>query len=313
MENFKEKWSLNDEKKQRVILSKAAFLVLMQDMDRFDAGNNKSGFVNRIMLEYAKQSDAVRLLIASTPAEKGKAFNVRLSNEAENLIFNQLREEQEKKYKSAGALIKAVIEEYSMLSLPQREAIYFNKKKETIESFIANKQAFRVQILGYYYDIRPYMFVVDPVTQYNYLIAFSKKMDERSDLEILVSMRLSRINDRIRPIPREKRSGKITFQDKKIVSARLEECTPAFLMNHSVDVKVRFSKDGIRRYKEIFYLRPQYTSIEKGDIYNFNCSLFQAEGFFIRLGRDVEILEPPELRERFKEIYRDCNDIYNKK
>ena len=58
------------------------------------------------------------------------------------------------------------------------------------------------------------------------------------------------------------------------------------------------------------FLRPSY--IEKNDnIYKFDCTLTQAEFYFFKFGKEVKIINPPSLAEKFKAMYHEADLNYN--
>lgn len=68
-------------------------------------------------------------------------------------------------------------------------------------------------------------------------------------------------------------------------------------------IVAQFTPRGEKMYKSMLHLRPQYRKKRDDRIYEFECPVYQAQKYFFKFGRDVTILEPSSLAERFKEEY----------
>ena len=96
--------------------------------------------------------------------------------------------------------------------------------------------------------------------------------------------------------------------DQEEIDKLIDEKEPQFLASDMIELKVKFTDKGLESFNRHLYMRPM--DFEKVDgeenVYLFRCTEFQAIGYFFKFGRDAEILEPQEIREKFIRRYRDA-------
>jgi predicted DNA-binding transcriptional regulator YafY len=59
-------------------------------------------------------------------------------------------------------------------------------------------------------------------------------------------------------------------------------------------------------------LRPQLVELCEGNEFVFKCTEAQAEFYFFKFGKDAEILEPEELRNKLANMYDEALRMYMK-
>lgn len=107
----------------------------------------------------------------------------------------------------------------------------------------------------------------------------------------------------------------ISKADIERMDSFISERRVDFLSYETTDIVVRMSPRGMKNYVRTARLRPDMTDssiCEDGSaICTFHCTTQQAKYYFAGLGKDVEILEPSELRAEFKKMFRQALNLYS--
>jgi len=206
---------------------------------------------------------------------------------------------------SHGRFIKTVIEEYAKKPYFERELIYYSKIANEISynldktlNIVTGKDEFTV---------KPYEIKQDKHSFHNYLTC--QATTNLNDPFRAYSFRISRIKSVTlakRPAPKLTKN-QIAELEKEIMEKGVEYLSSGGAIN----VKVKFSKDGVDLFNKIMFQRPRVNSIDiKNDVYYFKCTYFQAKNFFFKFGEDAEIIEPKKLRDDFAMRYRNAAKKY---
>ncbi len=136
----------------------------------------------------------------------------------------------------------------------------------------------------------------DTTKSYNYLVGFFEEIyDDNSISEKSISsFRISRI-DKIMMC--RSMSGFLSQEKKESIENELVTKLPQFMAGDLINVKIKFTQKGYESYKRVLYLRPNYYERDKIDnlTYTFHCTEVQAINYFLKFGRDVELLKPDYL------------------
>ena len=110
-------------------------------------------------------------------------------------------------------------------------------------------------------------------------------------------------------------SGFISISDKEAIEKMISEKEVQFLTGDLMDFKIRFTEKGLEAFSRQLYMRPRiYESVPgEPNTFIFHCTEIQVINYFIKLGRDVEVLEPETTRQKFVDRYRDALMVYNPK
>lgn len=188
------------------------------------------------------------------------------------------------------------------VSKPQyiRERTIFSSIYEKLKEAV--KQRIKVKIKlkdrSTYYTSIPCLLNNSREEQYNYLILLDEERNIRS-------IRLSHIDEIILLI----QSEYILTDYEKESLKRLEDNFDPFTFNVS-KIKLCLTEQGENLYKRIVHNRPDYLRKEKNE-YIFNCSKDRIFVYFFSFGSEVEVLEPEDLRERFRISYKNALEIYS--
>ncbi|MGN0115384.1 MAG: WYL domain-containing protein [Acutalibacteraceae bacterium] len=343
--SFSTNKGLNEQIKVRLNLSPLAYSVVQFDMNVFE--NEKySNFLNRVFLNFANSADAsifntlnryksnlehdlgiikmidesARMRIISKLVsnketeleskanyEKGGAnVSIDLNQSVKDYLFKECSEE--KYYNDrCSKYIKCVIEEYARLPYVEREKIYFKAFVEEIEKAIKENCTLKVSSgNNIFYEVYPYKFMTDVAIKANYLVGYRKKLNSKDSKEICV-YRLSRLKHA------EARQGHKLFVSEEDIG-NLEKSIKTrgveFLIGNEQYIKVKMTPNGVYQYNRALNLRPAYIEKSDDNIFTFNCTRRQAEFYFFKFGKDAEIIEPLDLRNKFKEEYEKAAEIY---
>ena len=210
-----------------------------------------------------------------------------------------------------GKFIKAVVEEYARKPLVEREAIVFKDLLELINACIASHTLMQITLTSNArYEVRPYCVCVDKGNNYHYLVGYSRHAGSKEE-ERLVSYRITNIKAyRMSRM----RSGKITETQQRIIKEKIHSVGVQFLLQDPETIRVKLTKRGKNMYDSQAHLRPPFIKrAECSDgnwLFDFTCTPIQAQFYFFKFGSDAEVIEPLNLRELFKKLYRDALSVY---
>lgn len=223
---------------------------------------------------------------------------------------------------SIGIYLKALYEEYCLLPTFQREQIFFKEIVNEIEKSISKQKKVKIEIKPKHnpkdnniytrkFYVTPYKITQDATKSYNYLIGIAEEIlnDGRIESKKISSFRISRIS-KIKIC--NSMGGYLSEDKKNEMDNELYSKNAQFLAGELINVKIKFTIKGYEQYNRLLYLRPNsYTKVPNQDLtYIFHCTELQAINYFFKFGRDVEILEPLELREKFIKRYKSALKIY---
>ncbi|MBQ8622098.1 MAG: WYL domain-containing protein [Oscillospiraceae bacterium] len=207
---------------------------------------------------------------------------------------------------NVGAYFKAVLEEYCEHPYAERERIYCKQYVDEIELAILNRMLLRIETRNKHVAyMKPLELGRDPERLYNYLVGLMATGPD-GHWEI-ASIRLSSITS----CERRAQSGFISAETEKIIRSAIKQVGIQYLADNdsSERIVVEFTPQGEKLYRSILHLRPQYT--QKTDrVYEFNCSMQQADNYFFKFGHNARILEPKSLADKFRRKYENAAKKY---
>ena len=279
-------------------------------------GEMKETFIEKYLEVYKKELKDKAL---SYPKGHGEKFRINVENV--QLLKDEINEE-EYYDDTIGLYLKALYEEYCEKQNFEREQIFFKDIMDEISMAIneskklklAIKEKYNPKTKSFYtrrYLVSPYKIVQDDTKSYNYLIGLAEeiKEDGTTKEKKVSSFRISRI-DKIKKM--SSMGGFISKENKDKIEDELIHKKAQFMVGDIIDVKVRFTRKGIESFKRQLYLRPQFYEKSKTEdcVYTFKCTEVQAINYFFKFARDVEVLEPQVLREKFIKRYSEALDNY---
>lgn len=264
----------------------------------------KDKFIEAYINDYRESS---KKQIQSYPKGIGKKF--RINNENYEYLLFESRENEFYGEMKAGSYLKAVVEEYTRKPYIERERIFFKDYIDKINFAIKNDYCLTISTGNNMFEMAAFGVRQDPSQNFNYLIGKSLLIgSEKNSEPVDGSFRISRIKKiDIREVKKSLFSNEETrIQFQKAVEKRGVQFMGG---DDSQQIEVELTPKGISMYNNMQFLRPSY--IEKNDnTFKFDCTLTQAEFYFFKFGKEVEIINPPSLAEKFKAMYHEAEENY---
>ena len=342
-------------KKQSIRLSRQAWEVIDNDMmaiGEFDDKQNKSGFLNRIFLNFyphAKTSIAYQLNVYKGTLQEQLA-DESIDKKAKNTLIKALIKVRESELLSEKDKYATLKMGESFLFWLNEDAVDYlsGEDSECCEErfYDRRSQYFRCVIEEYArlpYVQREMVFFANYDRAINEaqhekcrlrirtrhdkifsVLSYGVYQDPLSSANYLVGYSIPHGTDEakrpcsfrikgIREMTLEK--SKSGFLDKE-EKYQLEELISArgvqFLVGNNEEICVRLSQNGVQQYRQQIHLRPDCIKIRNGSEYVFYCTAMQAYYYFFKFGKDAEILSPLDLREDFAQKYLQAAETYLK-
>ncbi len=195
---------------------------------------------------------------------------------------------------------------YCSKSSFERERIIFQDSIQIIQRalsshYVLSFTSFHVQ--DKLFRVIPYKLVSNKEHLFNYLLC----QDTESNKPM--TFRLNRI---VHP---RLILDKTSINDETLTRLKkMEKIGPEYAISNDEEIIVRFTPEGEKTYKMIYFGRPRYTHIERYDdyaLYHFDCSLAQAFHYFRRFEANAEVLSPQSLKEQLKTFHFNAYNTYN--
>ncbi|MBE5731836.1 MAG: WYL domain-containing protein [Clostridiales bacterium] len=269
---------------------------------------DKKVFIDKYLDVYKKKLVETAI---SYPKGSGEKFRINLDNI--RILCDDIDDETANAYgrTKRGLYLKALIEEYCEKPVFEREQIFFKQVMDEILLAISEVKQLKIttkESKSFY--VTPYKILQDDTKNFNYLVGLSEEIGGKKEIKV-ASFRISRIA-RIKKM--SSKSGFLSKKQKDEIDAEIITKKPQFMVGDIKTIKVRFNKDGLWSFKRHVYLRPHvYKEIDKeNNVYEFECTPFQAKAYFFKFASGVEILEPQDLREEFINNYKQALSVYEK-
>lgn len=336
-----------NEPKQRLNLSKLAIEVIQYDQFTFGV-KSRSKFLNQIFENYAPEADAsISRSLNIYRGKLKKSFSEILGDENTKIrIINKLVKEEEdslkkrtdsyekgesflislckqnftylteadsecceeRYYKRRGDYIKSVIEEYARLPYVHRERVFFKQHIKQINHAIEEEWQLRVVTdRDKTYSVYPYKILCDPLSTANYLVGYCRRYGHAEDKKYPSTFRISALQS---VKPEKSKSAFLKKSERKELVQLIASRGVQFMSGSEEDIRVRLSTAGQNKFRRQTHLRPMQIGEPDGDEYVFRCTEAQAEFYFFKFGKDAEILQPEDLRQRMATMYKYAAEMY---
>ena len=335
------------EQKIRINLSETATLIMSEDMFQFkltsrstlfnvvfknfceEAESSVCSYLQRKIQELLSESndtipeiaekDLIRIIYST---EKKRLINkiefqkknkhssriYRISNENLAFLTGDECEESDIYDDNIGLYLKCILEEYCSLPYLERERIVYKDRYELVNQAIENHCILKIRASDRkWYHVYPYSLESDSMSTRMYLVGLSKSLSNEASYKTPASFRIPGISE----MKMLKKSGRLTKEELATVQNALTARKVQFLLDNEELIRIRLSDTGLKYYNSQLFLRPAYdVDLSSGNEYVFNCTQRQAEYYFFKFGKEAEVLSPPELRERFAEMYASAAEMY---
>lgn len=204
-------------------------------------------------------------------------------------IIEQRKNEQKEEF-SPTLFFRALFLQYVNNPQYQREKILFHANYSLIKKAIASKSILHLEIHGKdnLVSCRPLAITSNKDEQFNYFISSSN--------EQIRSIRLSNI----KKVHISNENFSLNLEEIQLINELDEKNFDPFTLNKD-NIKIKLTSQGEKLYKRLVHNRPTIShSKDEAGIYELETSKDKVFSYFFKFGKEVSILEPSDLRERFK-------------
>ena len=185
---------------------------------------------------------------------------------------------------------------YAQKSKKSREVFIFKNILEKISVAIENKKKIMITFADESIKtISPYYVGSSELELKNYLFSYDDEDKKFKNFSVR-NIRAVYITDK-----------KVYSEETEYIKNVIENFDP--FLSYDKNVVVKFSDGGIKILEALKTYRPKILE-KNGNIYKFQCSFLQGKRYFSYFWNEVEILEPLELRQWFKERSKKTASIY---
>lgn len=313
-------------KKYKINLDYFTYSTIINDIEAFrffkkDESTNKNLFINKLIYNYHylfnKNIDTYESYLKEIFKEK-KLNNNDINDLIEKISRANIKKEEIKekdypltfvttsKYESVfidiednylsrysfSEYIRMLLISYSKKNQDERERVLFKEEIDLINNAIKENKKIIFSFNNELIESNPIGIFSTKDHQFLYLVYYYKTNYYPLNLYKLTSLRKSRnIKDELTKEEIDKL--------KELLKGDVEFISPNY-----IDVKVEFSKEGIKKYKKIFINRPNPYKKED-NIYYFYASSNQLFFYLSRFGKDVKILNNKSLQSKLYFFYKE--------
>ncbi|MGL4211192.1 MAG: WYL domain-containing protein [Cetobacterium somerae] len=271
------------EKKIRVTLPRKIVEILENDIEEFFI--KKNTLLNYIYAEKIKENQEKKFIYPY----KGETSVIQFNLNKKNLegYYNFL---EENNIQNESEFFREILIEYASLGKKKRECFLFKDIVERINYSIKEKRIIKIVFRDEKnIEVEPYLIESSKLEVMNYLFCYNLREGKWKNYKIKY----------IKSIYIKNTSFKL--RDKEFIDKMKDNFDP--FISFGQYIKIKLTTGGKKIFNEIETNRPQVIKIDK-DEYILECSHEKAKRYFSFFLDEVEILEPQDLREWFKEKYR---------
>lgn len=271
------------EKKIRVTLPRKIVEILENDIEEFFI--KKNTLLNYIYAEKIKENQEKKFIYSY----KGETSVVQFNLNKKNLegYYNFL---EENNIQNESEFFREILIEYASLGKKKRECFLFKDIVERINYSIKEKRIIKIVFRDEKnIEVEPYLIESSKREVMNYLFCYNLREGKWKNYKIkyIKSIYIKNVSFKLR--------------DKEFIDKMKDNFDP--FISFGQYIKIKLTTGGKKIFNEIETNRPQVIKIDK-DEYILECSHEKAKRYFSFFLDEVEILEPQDLREWFKEKYR---------
>lgn len=217
-------------------------------------------------------------------------------------------------YTDEKSYLSAMIQEYCSLPHEKREHIFFKNELKVLNKAITDKNIIIIKTTNDTLSFKPASVVKFISSQCSYLIGYANSMDKNT--EEFYTLRSIRIKNIFSVTDTEENFSFSDAEKAEIKKRTRNNSDIPYLASDEELIKVRLSEYGYKKlYKSAILIgKPRLTEIETSDngsyVLSFHCPSFQAYQYFIKFGKDAEIIAPIELRQKFADIHTSAAEFY---
>ncbi len=258
-----------------------------------------NGLINQIILNYTCDcKEKIKNNNIRLSSHNSKVFKFRPSNETKEYILSN-SDSFDLEKNSIPTYIRYILNCFTKLQNSNKVKILYKDIIDKIELAIAAKK--KISYINSNNESRiisPLYIHEDKNINALYLIGLNGKGDS-------TSYRIFRISK----IKVEKENIDYSNNDKIVIDARLVHEGPVFLDEKPEKIILKLTENGKYRYTNEKLFRPMYSKAND-DIFEFYCTHKQIKYYFFKLGKEVTVISPDDLRNEFVSMYEKALQTY---
>lgn len=271
------------EKKIRVTLPKRINEILENDIEEFFI--KKNTLLNYIYEEKTKESQSKKNL--KVLKEESAIIQFNLNKKNLEGYYNFL---EENSIQNESEFFREILIEYANESKKKRERFLYKEIVDRINLAIKDKKIVRITFRdGKYVEVEPYLIESSKLEVANYVFCYNLKEKKWKNYKIKYIKTIYT------------RNSYFKVRNDEFIEKMKENFDPFMSIGQSI--KITLTEKGERLFRELETNRPKIIKKEE-KIYFLESSQEKAKRYFSFFLDDVEILEPFELREWFREKYK---------
>lgn len=199
--------------------------------------------------------------------------------------------------RSLSSYYRHLFHQYLSLTWAERERILFSPTLEKIQEALEKKKAFLLPpTLG---GTPFYPFIVETTREerMNYILGMNPDRE-------FYSYHLYKMKG----VTLTQESYRFTDEEKKKLT-RFASSSIEYAQADYVEMTIKLTPRGEKMYRAIFHNRP-IQSKKEGNVYTFISPYDQLFTYFIRFGKEAEVLSPEKMRIDFRRFYRRASKVY---
>ncbi|MGL5970648.1 MAG: WYL domain-containing protein [Cetobacterium sp.] len=280
------------EKKIRITLAKKIAEVLENDMKEFSI--KKNTLLNYIFSEAVKQN--CKLFSENFRKDETAVIQFNLNKKNREGYYDFL---EENKIGNESEFFRDILSNYGKLGKKNRERFLFREVIERINYSIKESKIIKISFKdGKVIEVEPYLIETSKQEVSNYIFCYNLKDENWKNYKIkyIDSVYIKKNNYKIR--------------DRSFVEKMKTNFDP--FLSFGQNIKVRLTEAGEIMFRELEMNKPKIINKDV-NVYTLECSEEKAKRYFSFFLDEVEILEPIQLRDWFKEKYEKALEKYNVK
>ena len=269
--------------------------IVESDVKKFGINKNK---LSNIIFEKLKYN----YKIFDEKADKNNVnYQFNLNNDNAEIYLESYSEFFNEKIDSQSLLFRSLFYTYINYPSDKREIIIYNDVYDRVIKAIENKKQIKIKFYGQFRTIEPFFISSTKEERFNYICCYCYKNEK------IVNYRLNKIEKVIDSLKEQ------IHRDESLIKEYIKNFDPYLSFNKFV--KVKLTPKGVKLYNQFTFIPKiiEKQNVKNSDniIYIVEASDLKAKLFFPQFMNEVEIIEPVEMRNWFKEKIAKMNEIYS--
>lgn len=273
-------------KKVKVKVPEIIVNILLEDMKDFDIKCNK--LCNKVFEYYSSK----KFTLNDLKSQRGEDIQFTLTNDNEGIYYRVLAEN---KIETESQYMRALYFEYVSSPKYLREEIIFKDKFKKLREAIKGNKKIEIKFNGKFRKLNPYFIKYADRENRNYLFCYCEHSEEYRNYRVLKI-------ESIRELSENKK-----YIETEYINRVNKNFDPFLSCNKFI--RIRISEKGKEIMEKTPTNRPKFIREENGTVI-YECSKKKAQIYFPQFFKEVEIIEPLELKEWFKNMYKESYQIY---